>query len=197
MIDLWCIGGYVFFLLFLLLMVPSADGSSCSICGEGARSIVQKKTMYIVIIYLILLFYQDEIPQVREKTSIRKRRSVRSIFTELGTYYTRRAYRMPEAKFFELHRIIYKEMKYNISPPSNSKKKGNKNGARNGLIPSLTRLSCAIRYFAGGSAYDIAIAHGVLVRQVYTSVWRVVDAVNNTSSLDIVFPDYDEQERIS
>ena len=104
---------------------------------------------------------------------------------------------MPEEKFFELHRTIYKNMKYNISPPSNSKKKGKKNGARNGLIPSMTRLSCAIQYFAGGSAYNIAIVHGILVRQVYTSVWRVVDAINNTPSLDIVFPDYNEQEIIS
>ena len=34
-------------------------------------------------------------------------------------------------------------------------------------------------------------------QQIYTSVWRVVDAINNTKSLDIVFPDYNEQEVIS
>ena len=104
---------------------------------------------------------------------------------------------MTENKFYDLHRTIYKQMKYNIIPPTSSNKKATRNGARNGLIPSMTRLSCAIRYFAGGSPYDIAISHGISVRQVYTSVWRVVDAIHNTPSLDIVFPDYDEQELIS
>ena len=103
---------------------------------------------------------------------------------------------MTKGKFYDLLRTIYKQMKYNIIPPTSSNKKATRNGARNGLIPSLTRLSCAIQYFAGGSPYDIAISHGISVQQVYTSVWRVVDAIHNTPSLDIVFPDYNEQKLI-
>ena len=58
-------------------------------------------------------------------------------------------------------------------------------------------MSCALRYFADGSPYDIAISHDISVQQVYTSVWRVVDAIHNTPSLDIIFLDYNEQELIA
>ena len=86
--------------------------------------------------------------------------------------------------FWKLHKTIYNQMGYNIRPPTKSKKRW-KNGAKYGLITSTVRLSCAIRYFAGGSPYDIAIAHGISVREVYTSVWRTVDAVNKTTALNI------------
>ena len=89
--------------------------------------------------------------------------------------------------------MIYPKIKYNIVPPSSSTKTF-RNGARNGLIPSATRLSCAIRYFAEGSVYDIALSPGVLVRSVYISVLRVVDAVNNTCEFDIIFPDHRDQK---
>ena len=170
MIDVWYISSYVVFLVFLFMLVPSADGTSCSSVGEGARSAVQKRSLYIILMCLIL-FCQKEQPQLSyRKTAIRKRRPVQTIFNELGPYYTRRAYRMTEGKFYDLHRNIYKQMKYNIIPPTSSNKKATRNGARNGLIPSMIRLSCAIRYFAGGSPYDIAISHGISVREVYTSV---------------------------
>ena len=103
---------------------------------------------------------------------------------------------MDKKTFWILHRTIHKQMGYNIQPSTRSKKKW-KNGARNGLIPSSIRLSCAIRYFAGGSPYDIAIAHGISIRSVYISVWRTVDAVNNTEALDIIFPNYQQQQVIS
>lgn len=67
----------------------------------------------------------------------------------------------------------------------------------NGLIPSPTRLSNAIRYFAGGSVYDISLVHGVCVRKVYYSVWIIVDAVNTTPELAIEFPDYTKQQQIA
>ena len=87
-------------------------------------------------------------------------------------------------------------MNYNIMSPSSSTKEF-QDGARSGLIPSATRLSYAIQYFAGGSVYDIAVANGVLVFSVFISVWRVVDAVNNTPEFDIIFPDHRAQENIS
>ena len=78
-------------------------------------------------------------------------------------------------------------MGYNIKPSTTSKKK-HINGARNGLIPSPTCVSCTIRYFAGGSPYDIALSHRISVREVYTNVWRTVHAVNTTTTFDITFP---------
>ena len=72
-----------------------------------------------------------------------------------------------------------------------------RNGARNGLIPSATRLKCAIQYFACGSVYDIAVTNGVSVSSVFISVYRVVDTVNNTCEFDIIFPDHCAKENIS
>ena len=85
--------------------------------------------------------------------------------------------------------MIYPKLKYNIVPPLLSTKTF-QNSARNRFIPSATRLSCAIWYFAGGSVYDIIVAHGVSVCSVFISVWRVVDAMNNTPEFDIMFPSH-------
>ena len=87
-------------------------------------------------------------------------------------------------------------MNYNIMSPSSSTKEF-QDGARSGLIPSATRLSYAIQYFAGGSVYDIAVTNGVSVSSVFISVYRVVDTVNNTCEFDIIFPDHCAKENIS
>lgn len=113
----------------------------------------------------------------------RTRRCLGSIFSELGPSYFRRAYRMEEASFWKLHGIPLPHM---IVPRSGKKK--HKDGAANGIIHSSTRLSAALRYFAGGSPYDIAIAHGISHSDVFVSVWRVVDAANKCPELKIDFP---------
>ena len=127
----------------------------------------------------------------------RVRRDVSSIFRELGPGYVRRAYRMEQQDFWKLHRLLYLKIGYNVLPKSGSTKK-HKNGGPNGLIPSTIRLSVAIRYFAGGSPYDIALVHGISHSEVFVSVWRVVDAINIHPSLAITFPeDYATQRSIS
>ena len=92
--------------------------------------------------------------------------------------------------------MIYPKIKYNIVPPSSSTKTF-RNGVRNGLIPSATRLRCDIYSFAEISVNDITLAHGVLVCSVFISVLRVVDAVNNTCEFDIIFPHHSDQKYIS
>ena len=39
-------------------------------------------------------------------------------------------------------------------------------------------LACSIRYFAGGSPYDIMLAFGISYREVLNSVWTIVEAIN-------------------
>ena len=56
----------------------------------------------------------------------------------------------------------------------------------------------ALRYFAGGSAYDIALVHGVAFTEVFKSLWKVVNAVNRCKELEIKFPNnWDEQREIA
>jgi DDE superfamily endonuclease len=70
-------------------------------------------------------------------------------------------------------------------------------GASNGIITTPIRLSCAIRYFAGGRPEDIALVHGISHTEVYHSVWMVVDAVNECLELAFSFPeDHDKQRAI-
>ena len=123
----------------------------------------------------------------------RKRRPVGDIFDEQGPYYVRRAYRMDAAAFWELHLLLLPYLK-----KKKSAVKKHRDGAKNGLITTTARLSAAILYFAGGKADDIALVHGFSNTDVYKSVWRVVDAVNECPELDITFPsDYEKQREIA
>jgi hypothetical protein len=68
----------------------------------------------------------------------------------------------------------------------------------NGPIYHSTRVACAIRYFAGGSPYDIATTFGISIAEVYFSVWEVVDALNLHPEFAIHYPEsHEEQKQIA
>ena len=182
-------------LMILFFMIPGVDASySSQPPGPTSSLLISKQVLFTILVCAFLFLNENEQP-TRSPSPPGTRRSVKSIFRELGLYHNQRAYRMKEETFWKLYPVLYKKMKYNYKPPTSSKKW--KNGARNGVISSATRLSCAIQYFAGSSPYDIAIAHKVLVQLVFVSIWRVVDAVNNTPSMDMIFPNHDQQQTIS
>ena len=108
----------------------------------------------------------------------RKRRDVMSIFTELGPTYTQRAYRMSAEAFFKPHDILFPQL---VRPRKTR-------GTPNGKINSTINLAVALRFFAGGSPYDLAIVHGISHSSVYESVWTVVDTINQCSALSFSFP---------
>lgn len=114
------------------------------------------------------------------KVIARIRRSVRSVMYELGEDLSRRYFRMDKEAFFKLHGIlkghIDKHRKKSTRVPPN------------GFISSETRLAAALRYFAGGSALDIALVFGINHWDVFRSVWMIVDAINETKDLAISFP---------
>jgi hypothetical protein len=136
-------------------------------------------------------------PIVRDKPRNRNRRSIKSIFAEHGPYYVRRAYRMTEAAFWELHTLLKPHMS-SVRLKTGGKSKKHKNGGKNGLIPTETRLSAAIRYFAGGRPDDISISHGIAHSEVFYSCWKVVDAVGKCNELSISFPeDHNKQQQMA
>jgi DDE superfamily endonuclease len=128
----------------------------------------------------------------------RTRRSIATIFNELGSTYVKRAYRMGKTTFYELHRLLFPYLRYHTYPPAGSQKM-HRNGASNGLVSSTIRLAVALRYFAaGGASYDLAVMHGISTTEVYRSVWIVVDAINKCIQLQIQFPeDHVEQRRLA
>ena len=135
-----------------------------------------------------------EVEEEKRKTSPhrpRTRKNVNDTFAELGPYYVRRAYRMHADSFWALHRLL----KVGIVSAKPFRTKTHKDGAKNGLIPSTVRLSAALRCFAGGRPEDISLVHGMSHSEVFNSVWKAVDAVNDCCTLDIQYPSSHEVQR--
>ena len=68
----------------------------------------------------------------------------------------------------------------------------------NGPVLLTVRLAAAIRFFAGGEAYDIAVMFGISHSVVFESVTFVVDAINKNNEMAISFPtNHDDQREIA
>ena len=121
----------------------------------------------------------------------RSRRSIDELFAEYGPQYSRRAYRMDKHSFNILHGLLQRNA---LSPKKRTKDKNLSNDG----IPSETKLSVALRFFAGGDPLDIMITRGISHSSVYKCVWQVVDAVNECDMLKITFPkNHEAQHKIA
>lgn len=49
-------------------------------------------------------------------------------------------------------------------------------------------LGCALRYFAGGSPYDIMTSYNIGYTDMIQSMWCVVDAINAYPDFQILYP---------
>ena len=68
----------------------------------------------------------------------------------------------------------------------------------NGPISTSVRLACALRYFAGGSPYDIMTTYQIGHTDTMLSIWYVVHAINAHPDLKIEYPSsHDEQHAIA
>jgi hypothetical protein len=68
---------------------------------------------------------------------------------------------------------------------------------RNGRVTTSVCLACALRYFGGGSVYDLMGTYGISHTDIMDSVWHVVEAVNNYPQFQITYPSsVVEQEKI-
>ena len=65
----------------------------------------------------------------------------------------------------------------------------------NGQVSTKVRLACAIRYFAGGSPYDLMGKYGVSHTVVLNSVSFVVEAINQLKEFHISYPEDAEAQR--
>jgi hypothetical protein len=107
------------------------------------------------------------------------------IFSEYGPYNFRRSFRMNEFSFWKLPDMLDSFL---------GKTKRKKGRAPNGDILSSARLAMALRY----DPNDISAVFRVHNVVVYQSVWLVVQAINETTTLDIQYPtSYNEQQKIA
>ena len=127
----------------------------------------------------------------RSKTVKRDRSEVDDSFNDLSDAFFRRLYRMDKQSFQELLDILSSQL------PSTGE--GRMKGAvPNGPISHRSRLSMALRYFAGGDPLDIAWIHRVGDGEPLRSVWYVVDAIHATKSFNITFPQcHDDQLKVA
>ena len=122
----------------------------------------------------------------------RQRKTIECIYREMGPIYFRRAYRMSKSSFDKLLTTIHGYLRSSLLFPRQTQ------NAPNGTIPISTRLAIAIRFFAGGDAYDISTIFGVSHTQVFVSIDAVIDAVNCCPALSISFPTcHNEQRQIA
>ena len=106
-------------------------------------------------------------------------REVDEIFQDFTPGVFKRTYRMSKQSFWKLYYLL----KNNDIEEINVFKR-----TRSGEIKLSSRLSIDIRWFAGGSQYDICQIHGVSYYEVMNSVWIIVDLVNLCDSIKIKFP---------
>ena len=123
----------------------------------------------------------------------RKRVAFKAIESGLSDRLFQRVYRMNKIAFQRLYTILQPELDAVFFP---------KGGGERGMnspynICKKSRLSMALRFFAGGSPYDIMLVHGISLVSVYASVWGVIDAINMNKELGYCFQNHKQQREIA
>ena len=139
----------------LVLMIPvSLFGLCCA--GDDA-----------LLIAVLLVALQQAVGS-RGITACGRRKSFDELAHEYGGYFDR-AYRMSRRAFDKLYGML--------SIPSSSR-------GPNGGIDGRIKLSCALRYMAGGDPLDIMISHSLSHSVIFECIWHAVDAINTCNGLD-------------
>lgn len=131
----------------------------------------------------------------------RSRIQVKDIYRQLGPTNFKKAYRMTYHSFKRLARklrngiikSLLAKKRRNHSPDSMNET--NYRYVPNGPITPSVRLACALRYFAGGSPYDLMTSYCIGHTDMVYSIWYVVDAINAHPEFQISYPAYHGEQR--
>ena len=156
--------------------------------------LVQRSNVFKTTAVCMLYMKKKQFKRIKKKPSNRigcpnrprTRKSVRSVFNELGRKRFRRAYRMHLETFY----LLYKKLRQSLwiacnYNPSCSRKFPH---IPNGRVHPTVRLACSLRLFAGGEAVDLATTFSVSPTVVFDSLNIVMDAVNSHPEMKIEFP---------
>jgi len=153
----------------------------------GASSVIQVAAIAVAHDYI----NRERAKQRSGRSPAQRRRriSIPEVFNSMGPRIFRRAFRMTLDSFWRLHSILLPHIRTAANATSGYERKGGRNGGNyslppipNGPITSSICLGAALRYFAGGSAYDI-----ICVFAISLSV--------NCSDFDISYPETIEEQR--
>ena len=174
------------------------DDDDYAAMEEGRDVELSFAKMFFAMLYSILLLY---IPSLlfeygtKGKELKRDRRPFEEkIDAKLSDNLFRRIYRMSRQSFYKLHEMLEPKLNEIFFPKGGGKRKP---GKCSYLIDTKTRLSIALRFFAGADPVDLMQIHDVGLVSVYYSVWCVIDAINQTDELKYSFPAEAEQEVIA
>jgi len=126
----------------------------------------------------------------------------------MGAILFRRAYRMNYESFQVLHSKLrpyiqqFVELSSSSSRGIHPSRRSTRGGTvstrksrasrppipNGGPIETSVRLACALRYFAGETAYGIMESFGIGYSEVYRSLWAVIEAVNKYPPFRIEYP---------
>ena len=125
----------------------------------------------------------------------RVRKTMREVYKELGPKMFRRSFRMKYTTF----NLLFSKVKPKLMQVmKKDTMQQSRNHAVNGMIPLPVRLGCALRFWAGGDAYDLMLVFGISYCEVFRYVDFLLDAINKTHSLRIEFPtDHKKQKDIA
>jgi hypothetical protein len=159
----------------------------------GASAVIQSAVTAAVLCHFEVMKEFDHLWWSRTAAQPRRRQSVQEVYNTMGPLFFCRAFRMTLDSFWHLHAILLPHIRTAVSNNSEYKCKGGREGGNyslppipNGPIFTSTRLGAAIRYFAGGSPYNIIFMFGISYVQVMTSVWIVVEAINICPQFNIL-----------
>lgn len=161
---------------------------ACPRVAMKARNIILLLILIVFVGQAISNLFFEGLQSTLQKDVIkRKRRSLQSIRAQYGDLNFKRAYRMTWRSFKKLNRLLKPFIEKEFHHQSCA--------APNGAVSPELALSAAIRYFAGGSVWDIMISHGISRSEVYVCIWKVIDAVNAHPGFDICFPESHSQQQ--
>jgi DDE superfamily endonuclease len=135
----------------------------------------------------------------------RSRNQVKDIYRQLGPTNFKKAYRMKYHSFKRLAQKLRNGIiKFSLAnkrrngSPRTSTNETNYRYVPNGPITPSVRLACALRYFAGGSPYDLMTSYCIGHTDMVYSIWYVVDAINAHAEFQISYPtDHGKQRAIA
>ena len=87
---------YVLLFLLIIQSIPTVEDASVGRLDTMAK---KKRQHMIIYVGLLIMFSTDALAITYSPTAKRKRRTVGSMFCELGLYYTRRAYQKNGCKY--------------------------------------------------------------------------------------------------
>jgi len=141
---LLCLQWLTILLFFIVIVGDVVAGIPSFAVDDGF--VANRARLLTMTAAIVMATFPEELGFLRPSNAIlhnvrgyrhrkRARKFVKDIFQELGPYYVRRVYRMPEEDFWTLLSILQAYLR-----PKQSPRKRHKNGARNGLITPAIRV---------------------------------------------------------